>query len=205
MSTQLDPPEDRPQDARDRESESALRQGASLSLRELFLVNHDRVWRLLRRLGVAEASVDDGVQEVFWVAARRLADIEPGRQRAFLYGVALRVASQEVRRQQASAARIVPEPEERVDPSPSPEAQVAARETRALLERVLGAMPQAQRELLVLFELEGLRAQDIAQIYGIPVGTATSRLRRARETFSAAAARLRATLRRVDGSSEVDR
>ncbi|MDD9970076.1 MAG: sigma-70 family RNA polymerase sigma factor [Myxococcales bacterium] len=205
MSNQLDPPEDRPQDARDRESESALRQGASLSLRELFLVNHDRVWRLLRRLGVAEASVDDGVQEVFWVAARRLADIEPGRQRAFLYGVALRVASQEVRRQQASAARIVPEPEERVDPSPSPEAQVAARETRALLERVLGAMPQAQRELLVLFELEGLRAQDIAQIYGIPVGTATSRLRRARETFSAAAARLRATLRRVDGSSEVDR
>jgi RNA polymerase sigma-70 factor (ECF subfamily) len=48
--------------------------------------------------------------------------------------------------------------------------------------------------VLVLFELEGLDVRAIAEIEAIPVGTVGSRLRRAREEFSAAAKRLRAAL-----------
>ena len=50
------------------------------------------------------------------------------------------------------------------------------------------------RTVLVLFELEGLEIRAIAELEQIPVGTASSRLRRAREEFSALARRLRASL-----------
>ena len=52
----------------------------------------------------------------------------------------------------------------------------------------------------MLFELEGLPVKDIASLEGLPVGTAASRLRRAREEFSLVAKRLRALLER-GGSS----
>jgi RNA polymerase sigma-70 factor (ECF subfamily) len=55
-------------------------------------------------------------------------------------------------------------------------------------------MGQELREVLVLFELEGLSVQAIAGLYGIPLGTASSRLRRAREEFSAIARRVRIQL-----------
>ena len=50
------------------------------------------------------------------------------------------------------------------------------------------------RTVFVLHELEGLEVRQIAEIEEIPVGTASSRLRRARETFSAIAKRVRAGL-----------
>lgn len=51
------------------------------------------VWRALRRLGVSEIAADDATQEVFIVAARRLTEVEVGRERPYLYGIALRVAA----------------------------------------------------------------------------------------------------------------
>lgn len=170
-------------------------------LRDLFLSHHDAVARLLRRLGVGDAQLDDCVQEVFWVAARRFADIAPGRHRAFLYGVALRVAAAERRRWRGRVVSLSPDLPEPIDPSPSPEQQLSSQQARVLLDRVLADMPEQDREVLVLFELESLRVQDIAQIFDLPVGTASSRLRRARASFSAAATRLRAQLARTEGGA----
>src|SRR4051812_22450577 len=49
----------------------------------------DTVWRAVKRLGVPAGGVDDAAQEVFIVAARKLADIEVGRERGYLLGVAV--------------------------------------------------------------------------------------------------------------------
>ena len=62
-------------------------------LRSLLDQHFDFVWRNLRRLGVQEADVDDAAQEVFVVAARKLDQVVPDRERSFLIGTALRVAS----------------------------------------------------------------------------------------------------------------
>jgi RNA polymerase sigma-70 factor (ECF subfamily) len=170
-------------------------QGAAgaLDLRALFTTYHASIWRLLRRMGVPAAQVDDAVQEVFWVVARKLAQIEPGKQHAFLYGVALRVAASDVRRRANSPLRGEHEDIERlVDERPSPEEVLDRARARALLDSVLDRLPLELRSVLVLFELEGLDVRAIAQIEAIPVGTVGSRLRRAREEFSAAAKRLRA-------------
>ena len=167
----------------------------ALDLRSLFENHYASIWRLLRRLGVSAAQLDDAAQEVFWVAARRLPDIEPGREHPFLYGVALRIAANESRRHRAMPpiAEIGQLPS-MVDQGPSPEEEVAARQERELLDDVLGRMPSDLRTVLVLFELEGLEVRQIAEIEQIPVGTASSRLRRARDEFSAIAKRVRAGL-----------
>jgi RNA polymerase sigma-70 factor (ECF subfamily) len=166
-----------------------------LDLRALFEAHYASMWRLLRRLGVREAHLDDAAQEVFWVAARRLGDIEAGREHAFLYGVALRVAAGETRKQAAHSPMTSLEQLPAVaDERASPEAELADRQARALLDVALDRMPAELRAVFVLFELEGLEVRQIAEIEDIPVGTASSRLRRAREEFSAIAKRIRAAL-----------
>ena len=167
----------------------------SHDVRGLFRTHYASVWRLLRRFGVPLAQLDDAAQEVFWVAARRFADIVAGREKAFLYGVALRVASNELRRAQASAELTRPLAELELvltDLAPSPEESLEQRRALLLLDTALHQLPLELRTVLVLFELEGLEVSKIAEIEDIPLGTASSRLRRAREEFSAVARRLRA-------------
>jgi RNA polymerase sigma-70 factor (ECF subfamily) len=164
-------------------------------LRPLFDAHYPSIWQLLRRLGVRQAQLDDAAQEVFWVAARRLGDIKPGSEHSFLYGVALRVASQEVRRQAAAMPLSALEHGPPLaDERPWADEQLADKQARLLLDEALAALPLDLRAVLVLHELEGLDVPQIAEIETIPVGTASSRLRRAREEFSAIAKRMRARL-----------
>jgi RNA polymerase sigma-70 factor (ECF subfamily) len=158
-------------------------------------MHYASMWRLLRRLGVRPDQLDDATQEVFWVAARRLSDIEAGREHSFLYGVALRVAASELRLQKAAMPLVEFEQiPSLVDQRPSPEEQLAERQAREVLDDVLNRLPIDLRTVFVLYELEGLEVRQIAELEEIPVGTASSRLRRAREEFSAIAKRVRAGL-----------
>jgi RNA polymerase sigma-70 factor (ECF subfamily) len=172
-------------------------------VRGLFATHYAAVWRLLRRFGVPGAQLDDAAQEVFWVAARRFADIEVGREKAFLYGVALRVASNELRRAQANADLTRPLDDLALAPrdvAPTPEESLEQRRALLLLDSALCQLPLELRTVLVLFELEGLEVSKIAEIEGLPLGTASSRLRRARAEFSLIAKRLRAMLEREGGA-----
>jgi len=180
--------------ATERSAAGSSAEGA-LDLRALFTTHYGSIWRLLRRLGVHAAQLDDAAQEVFWVAARRFGDIKAGSEHSFLYGVALRVAAQEWKKQRASAPRAEAEAVPRLtDLAPSPEEQLAQGQAREVLDEVLAALPPELRSVFVLFELEGLEVREIAALEEIPLGTASSRLRRAREEFSAIAKRVRAQL-----------
>jgi RNA polymerase sigma-70 factor (ECF subfamily) len=156
-------------------------------LRALVDAHLDTVWRALKRLGVPDAGADDATQEVFIVAARRLDEIEHGRERGYLLGIALRVAAdarRALRRrgevpldevgdaalaggQQASAG--------------AAEAALDQQRARQALAAVLARMPDELREAFVLFEIEELTAPVAAAALGVPVGTIASRVRRARE------------------------
>src|SRR5579863_10463069 len=59
--------------------------------------HYDALWRFLRRMGVAPRLVEDAAQQVFIVFAERMASVAPSSERSFLFGTALRVAS-DVRR-----------------------------------------------------------------------------------------------------------
>ncbi len=170
-----------------------------LDLRGLFECHYASIWRLLRRLGVPSAQLDDAAQEVFWVAARRLADIQPGREHPFLYGVALRIASNLIRRSSPLGCSDLEQFPHLVDQRPSPEEQLQQRQLRELLYDVLDCLPSDLRTIFVLHEIEGMEVRHVAELVEIPVGTASSRLRRAREEFSAIAKRAGATLQAHKG------
>jgi RNA polymerase sigma-70 factor (ECF subfamily) len=61
---------------------------------------------------------------------------------------------------------------------------VDRHKARLLLDSILDGMPSDLRTVFVLFELEELATHEIAELLGIPRGTAASRLRRAREDFA---------------------
>ena len=165
---------------------------AAARIRYLVDAHFDFVWRSLRRMGLSGADSDDAAQEVFTVAARRLCDIRPGRERAFLFGTALRVASQQRRRSPARRERLDDRAEAYVDPQPSPEQLLEKRRARQQLDELLDELPLEQRAVFVLYELEQLTAPEIAALLELPLGTVASRLRRARAGFEASVARLRA-------------
>lgn len=160
-------------------------------LRSVMAAHFDFIWRIFRRVGLAD-SADDGAQRVFLAFASRLADVPPEREKAFLYATALRVASD--LRRAAPRRRELP-----TDPlggvfegeaagllaaqDQSPEALVEQRKARALLERVLAELKPDLREVFVLYEMEELSTQEIADMMTIPQGTVKSRLRLARAEF----------------------
>ncbi len=153
------------------------------------------VWRCLRRLGVSEAHADDATQQVFLAFLGRMADVDTGRERSFLFGTAVRVASN-VRRS-AARERAVPWGDDVPDvpcEGPSPFDALHHAERLALLDQVLESLPEDFRTVFVLAELERMTAEEIAGCVAVPVGTVNSRLRRARELFAKQAERLRARL-----------
>jgi RNA polymerase sigma-70 factor (ECF subfamily) len=170
----------------------ALSDAARGRLQAMFRDQYTFIWRVLRRLGVAPEDVDDAAQQVFMVAARRMEDIDAGSERAFLFGSALRIATGARRGRASRLASDDTALEVQVDPGPSPEQITERKRALQVLDEVLDAMPFELRTVFVLFELEGMSMQDIAQALELPRGTVASRLRRAREEFHGHAARLRA-------------
>ncbi|MBX3227292.1 MAG: sigma-70 family RNA polymerase sigma factor [Labilithrix sp.] len=150
-----------------------------------------RIWSLLRRLGVPSEALDDAAQQVFIVAARRAVEIEVGRERPYLQGVAVRVASEQRR---SAARRDARRPPEDAAP-PQPDELLDRKRARELLDDVLDAMPFDLRAAFVLFELDELTVPEIAQLLDVPEGTAASRLRRAREDFRSRVAELKKVIK----------
>jgi RNA polymerase sigma-70 factor (ECF subfamily) len=139
------------------------------------------IWRFLRRLGLSAEHAEDATQQVFLIAAERLADIREQRERAFAYGTALRVATSMRRRNLREPLDL--QDGSHPSPLPSPEELSDQRRARERLDRVLAALPLELRSVFVLFELEGLTSPEIAELSALPLGTVASRLRRARESF----------------------
>ncbi len=164
----------------------AVRAAPSAQARAAELVRRHlrNVWRTLRRLGVPMEAVDDATQEVFVVAAHKLGQVEPGNEEYFLYAIALRVAAN-ARRAHATQQKFfdVAAATNAVDGTPPADALLDQKRLRAMLDTVLDALPEDQRTVFVLVELEGWSGPEIAEFLGVPLGTVASRLRRAREIF----------------------
>jgi RNA polymerase sigma-70 factor (ECF subfamily) len=155
------------------------------------------VWRVLRRAGLSAADADDGAQRVFLIATERLADIAQGSERAFLFRTAAYVASKAHRSQRRRPEAPGLEDGEVVDDAPSADELVDQHRARALLDRILAELPPELSAIFVLFDIEGLKKNEVAEALGIPPGTVASRLKRAREEIEAKVVRYRARTRRT--------
>jgi RNA polymerase sigma-70 factor (ECF subfamily) len=168
--------------------------GGQLRLERVYDEFFDFVYRNARRLGVPPSAADDVVQEVFMVLHRRLAEYD-GRAtlQSWVYGIlanTVRDYRRSFRRKQAPL--VATERDEQLGPassSASPEQRTQLKRDLELLMQLLDDLPEAQRELIVLADLEQLNIPEICQCIGGNSHTVYSRLRVARENLKAKLAR----------------
>jgi RNA polymerase sigma-70 factor (ECF subfamily) len=162
------------------------------SFAEVYRDHAGFVWRVLRRLGVRRADVEDVCQDVFLIVHRKLPEFaQRSSIRTWLYGIAVRSASDYRRR--AHFKREAPDAEIGDAPIDAPQPKsVADRQGRAVLDEILELLDEPKRAVFVLYELEELAMADVAEAVGCPLQTAYSRLHAARAEFEAAVKRRQA-------------
>jgi RNA polymerase sigma-70 factor (ECF subfamily) len=146
---------------------------ADTDFEAFYTATYDRlVGQLLLVVGSLEEA-EDVVQEAFVRACGRWSHVRDYQvPEAWVRRVALNLASSGLRRARRRAALLV-----RLGPA----ADVPALSVDAVaLTRTLRKLPRRGREALVLHHLAGLSVQEIAAELGIPEGTVTARLSRAR-------------------------
>jgi RNA polymerase sigma-70 factor, ECF subfamily len=180
---------------------SALRESTSsaLSARQVYEQHADFVWRTLQHLGVKRADLEDLGQEVFVIVHRKLASFDArSKLTTWLFGICLNLVLRHRRRAYLRLEFLQAEPPETVDPT-TPEARYQEEEARLRLSQLLAKLSPERRATFVLFEVEGLSCEEIAELTAVPIGTVYSRLHLARKQVAATAARLRRSGRWEDG------
>lgn len=156
------------------------------------------VWRSLRYLGVPESCLDDAVQEVFVVVHRRLGEFE-GRSTiaTWLFSIVRNMAHYYRRTLSRRAKYVATVDESEIDAVPAsgaqgPLAAAEARQAANLLSQLLEHVDEDKRALFALVELEQMSVGEAAEVLGINVNTAQSRLKRGRKQLQEAVRRYKA-------------
>jgi len=143
-----------------------------------------QVYAWCHRLGGPRVDAEDAAHEVLIVMCRRIGRVRtPGQFPAWLFGITRRVIANHRRR--AWVRRWVPGAslDREEDRRWSPLRTVDAAQTADAVWAALEALPSAQREVLVLIDLEERTSPEVSELVGIPIGTVKSRLRVARRAF----------------------
>lgn len=134
------------------------------------------VLRWCRRLGGPAIDADQAAQEALIVVFRRLHTVTSARAfPSWVYSVARNTVRD--RRREAFGRRWDADAEL---PQRGVETDMEGREALAQVWEVLEGLPEDLREVLVLCDVEQRTDPEAAELIGVPVGTAKSRLRRAR-------------------------
>ncbi len=160
---------------------AAWRGGDASAGSRLFERHYPAVARFFRTKAPDEA-LQDLVQKTF------LACVE-GRDRfrgeaafrTYLLGIAYRLLYNFYAKRRRERARFDPSTISVHDLGPSPSEVVAARDEQRLVLAALRRIPLEHQAMLELFYWEGMTAAQAAAVVGVPVGTAKSRIRRARQ------------------------
>jgi len=144
----------------------------------------DWLIRTLRRLGVPRDDLEDLAHEVFLVLYQNWEAYDQTRPlRAYLFGIAFRIAANHSRKRRREAGRAVAEEQAG---GPTPDRLVESYQARALVLRALEQVPLPRRSVLVLHDIDQLPMSEIAATLSIFRFTGYSRLRKARREFATA-------------------
>jgi len=152
----------------------------------------DFVWTSARRLGIQPSGMDDLIQEVFLVIHSKLHTVEKRSSlRSWIYSVVRRTASnhRRARRAHADASSGPPGDGEALSREPTPLENTERNAGFQLLMSLLDQLEEPKREIFSLVDVEDLSVPEAAELLGIPLNTAYSRLRVARQNFELALAR----------------
>ncbi|HET8540374.1 MAG TPA: sigma-70 family RNA polymerase sigma factor [Anaeromyxobacter sp.] len=165
------------------------RTGDRRALEDLIGRHQRRVYRFGLKMCRDPEDAKDVLQETLLAAARTVKDFRGASSvSTWLYTIARSFCIKKRRR-----SKFAPEQEESLDarepglearqvtdPSRGPEDELAGRQVEAALERAIGELDPMYREVLVLRDVEGLTAPEVAEVMGLTVEAVKSRLHRAR-------------------------
>jgi RNA polymerase sigma-70 factor (ECF subfamily) len=163
----------------------AARSGDAEALEALLRRQEPRLYRFARRLCRNPADAEDVLQESLLAAARGIRSFRGASSLStWLYTIARSHCIKKHRRRRPSEISLEAEEaqsaRDRPDAAPDPEATLEARRLQRALERAIARLDQPYREVLVLRDVEGLTAPEVATVTGLSVAAVKSRLHRAR-------------------------
>lgn len=146
----------------------------------------DAAHRFARWLSRSPADADDLVQEAVLRAFRGFDALRGSDVKAWLLTIVKNCHLTALKQQQRRG--FVPLPEEHdvqdghamIATTPDPEGSSIRRDEARTLDQLMSALPEDQREVLVLREIEEMDYREIATVTNVPIGTVMSRLARAR-------------------------
>ena len=179
---------------REQESTAAAEPHSPLDVAALYAQHAVFVGRIIKRLASPGPHVEDLLQETFIVAFKQRASFQ-GRSsvETWLYGIAENLCWRYRRglsRFNVFHGRMSSHDDHEQPRLPSDELE--KKEAIAAVQRALAKLSFKQREVFVLYELEGREGDEIASMIGIPAGTVWTRLHQARKSFKKVMERERA-------------
>lgn len=152
---------------------------ATPTMEVLYRAHYGFVWQTVRRFGVVPALTDDAVQDTFVTAFRRFDELVPPTAKAWLYGIARRVASNYRRADFRATRRRAALAVTTSAPTDSP----ASPEIVLVFDRFLRGLDPVDRELFVLSEIEGMTGPEAANALSLNTSTTYSRVQVLRRRF----------------------
>jgi len=164
----------------------AARAGDAHALEVLLEKHQAQVYRFGLKMCRDPEDAKDVLQDTLLAMARGVRDFRGASSLStWLYTVARSFCIKKRRRPKdepegAHAALTGDEVERVADPARAPDEAAAGKEVERALEQAIGALEPAYREVLLLRDVEGLTAPEVAEVLGIGVDAVKSRLHRAR-------------------------
>lgn len=165
--------------------------GEAVAFEVLVVKYQRRVAATIRRFVRDDAITEELTQEVFLSAFLALATFKPeGDFAAWLFTIARNAARSYLRSgQNRQDDRPVPVLDDAGGrdtgaSAPSPEEEAMARQLFERIDAEVAALPDLQRQALLMREAEGLDYKRIAAVLGRPVNTVKSHIFRAREAIA---------------------
>lgn len=151
----------------------------------------DAAYRFARWLSAAPADADDVVQEAVLRAYRAFDALRGSDVKAWLMAIVRNCHSTALKQRQRRGFVPLPEEDDAQDShamtatTPNPEEDTIRRDERRTLDRLIAALPEEHRTVLMLREIEEMDYRQIAQVTNVPIGTVMSRLARSRAALKA--------------------
>jgi len=151
----------------------------------------DAAYRFAQWLSHSPDDADDVVQEAILRAFRGFDSLRGSDVKVWLLAIVRNCHATALRQQRRRA--FVPLPEEHdlqdgyamIATTPDPESASIRLDDEHTLNRLISALAEEHREVLVLREIEDMDYRGIASIVNVPIGTVMSRLARARAALKA--------------------
>ncbi len=164
------------------------RAGDRAALEALLLRYQSKVYGFGMRMCRDPEDAKDVLQDTLFAAARTVRNFRGASSvSTWLYTIARSFCAKKRRRGRSVAAVALSVDTDRLavaaqvaHPGPGPEQQLESREVEAVLARAIAGLAPMYREVLVLRDMEGLSAAEVAGVLGVTVDTVKSRLHRAR-------------------------